>query len=130
MGYDETSCAHVVRYASRHIPSGSPGPKIAVSGILEPNNHHIADHLHFDGREAKIILATRDYCIVRRCKQTQEDATMEQDDGSSYLALVSDLKSWILFVMSRPFLLGSLLRSTVCFVFPHVRDPFTESSLI
>ncbi len=61
VGFDEVTSAHTVRYASDH-PSGA-------DYILEPTSHFSVDSLHFDGREAKLILAARDYSILKRFKQ-------------------------------------------------------------
>jgi hypothetical protein len=88
VGYDEVTCAHVVRYASRHTPDDPSVP--LADYLLESNSHCIIDHLSFDDIEAKVVLATRDYCILRRFKHSQNE-TVGEENESRFLFTVSVL---------------------------------------
>jgi hypothetical protein len=79
--YDEVTCAHTVRYASIHL-SGA-------DYVLEPNSQFDINSLHFDGREAKLVIAARNYCVLRRFKPPeQETRVAELDETCSILVSV------------------------------------------
>ena len=90
VGFDEVTCAHVVRYASRHTPDDPSAPLVPkdTDYLLESNSPCIIDHLSFDGREAKLVLAARDYCVLRRFKHAQND-TFGEGNESRCLSTVS-----------------------------------------
>jgi len=50
----------------------------------------MADQLHLDGKEMKLILAAEDFYTLHHCKQTQEDEMMDQDGRSRDLVNISD----------------------------------------
>ena len=72
IAYDESTGTHVVRYAS-HVRSGQEN-----SSLLEDEFGRICDVLDFNGGEARLVMASRDYFILYR----EGDEGGEDNDGS------------------------------------------------
>jgi len=67
--YNEVTCAHTV---------------------LEPNSQFDISSLRFEGREAKLVIAARNYCVLRRFKPREHETHVAELDAS-YSMLVSGL---------------------------------------
>lgn len=70
VAFDEITCAHNVRYAS-NLLSGA-------DYVLEPNSQFDIDSLRFDGREAKLVIAARNYYVLRRFKPPDNETLSAQ----------------------------------------------------
>ncbi|MGH3056463.1 MAG: hypothetical protein ACRDL7_15930, partial [Gaiellaceae bacterium] len=77
IGFHDWSGAHVVRYASHLISSDSV--LCGSEGGAEVFKDSIADQLKFDGREAMLVLASRQYYIVHRDEMGLCDHDSAQD---------------------------------------------------
>jgi len=101
--YNEVTCAHTVRYASIHL-SGA-------DYVLEPNSQFDISSLRFEGREAKLVIAARNYCVLRRFKPREHETHVAELDAS-YSMLVSGLVNRLHF---SSFYLSCILTLFFCF---------------
>ncbi|GMI11426.1 hypothetical protein TrRE_jg3934, partial [Triparma retinervis] len=81
VAYDDSTCTHIVRYAS-HTRNNS--------GNFDDGYCAVGDLLDFNGGEARLVLAGRDYLILSRDSEDASDDDMDsiggdamQDDGAS-----------------------------------------------
>eukprot|EP00592_Proboscia_alata_P009438 CAMPEP_0194361474 /NCGR_PEP_ID=MMETSP0174-20130528/9057_1 /TAXON_ID=216777 /ORGANISM="Proboscia alata, Strain PI-D3" /LENGTH=3162 /DNA_ID=CAMNT_0039133703 /DNA_START=62 /DNA_END=9550 /DNA_ORIENTATION=- len=80
ISFDENLGAHTVRYASRMISRNESTCDSEGDLFRLEKEINIASQLEFNGKEATIILASRDYCVLHRDQNSDNAFVMDRNN--------------------------------------------------